>query len=329
MSRSSSPAAQPSPVPASPGPAEDARRRASGLVAALVCFFTWGLVPIYWKQIPGVSPSEMVANRILWTVLVVGLLLTWQRGWREIRRHWSACTLGWASLAGLAITVNWWLFLWAVSTDRVVDTSLGYFLMPLFNLVVGLIVFHERLRRWQWISVVIAGSGVALALLEHAGTPWVSLALCGSFGCYGALRKKSHLDSLPGLFFETLTLAPVAFAWMIWAEKAHLAVFGFAHLHDSLYLMGGGVVTAFPLLWFSHAARRLPLSTVGFLQYITPSLSFLVGTVLYHEPVSHTRLFAFAWVWIALIVFTTEMAWHRHRHPSLPDTSGLPPELPG
>lgn len=326
MSRSQPPAAFPPPAASA---AEEARRRAGGLIAALACFIAWGLVPIYWKQLPGVSPSEMVAQRIVWTLLVVSLLLTGQRGWRDIAGHWSLYTLGWAALSGLAITVNWWLFLWAVSTDRVVDTSLGYFLMPLFNLVVGLVVFRERLRRWQWAAVAIAGVGVTLALLAHAGSPWLSLALCGSFGLYGALRKQSHLDSLPGLFFETLTLAPLALLWLAWAEHAGQAMFGLRHVHASLFLMGGGLVTAFPLLWFSHAARRLPLSTVGFLQYIAPTLSFLVGTVLYHEPVTRTRLIAFGWVWAALVVFTAEMAWQRRRHAGESPAPALPPDLPG
>ncbi len=316
-------------LPAPPtGAEDDARRRTGGLIAALACFITWGVVPIYWKQIPGVSPSEMVAQRLLWSLVVVSLLLTRQRGWSGIRRHWSASTLGWAALSGAAIAVNWWLFLWAVSTDRVIDTSLGYFLMPLFNLVVGLLVFRERLRTWQWLSVTLAGAGVTIALVGHAGTPWLSLALCGSFGLYGALRKKSRLDSLPGLFFETLTLVPLAFAWMIWTQHTGRSVFGLHHLHASLFLMGGGLVTAFPLLWFSRAARRLPLSTVGFLQYISPSLSFLVGALLYDEPVSHTRLLAFAWVWAALILFTAEMIWHRRRHGGAGDVPVLPPELP-
>ena len=289
------------------------RRRTSGLIAALACFVAWGLVPVYWKQIPYVTADEMVSHRVIWSLLFIGLLLSAQHAWGDIRRQCSLRTFGWAALAGIAVTFNWWLFLWAINAGRVIDTSLGYFLMPLFNLVLGLAFFHERLRRLQLLAVMIAGAGVAYAFVAHAGLPWVGLALCISWGSYGALRKKSHLDSLPGLFFETLVTAPLALVWLAHIQTQGTAAFGLHDVHASIYLIGGGVVTAVPLLWFSHAARRLPLSTVGFLQYITPSLTFLLGVAAYHEPVSRARLIAFGCVWAALAVFTAEAVWQSRR----------------
>jgi chloramphenicol-sensitive protein RarD len=265
----------------------------------------------------------MVAHRVVWSLLFVAVLLTRERSWADIRRHWTAHTLGWAALSGAAMTVNWGLYIWAVNAGRVVDTSLGYFLMPLFNLLVGLVVFRERLRPLQRVAVAVAAAGVGQALAARAGMPWVALGLCGSFGLYGALRKKSHLDSLPGLFFETLAMTPLALAWLARQEIAGTAAFGLHDLHASVFLMGAGVITALPLLWFSHAARRLPLSTVGFIQYLTPSLSFVLGTALYHEPVTTTRLITFACVWLALGVFTAEALWRR-RQAAAPATEDLP-----
>ena len=307
----------PSSTPPDPAPLSsedaDARRRTSGVIAALACFAAWGLLPVYWKQLPEVPAGEMVAHRVLWSLLFVMVLLTHQRGWSGIRLQWSARTLAWAALAGAAITVNWGLYIWAVNSDRVVDTSLGYFLMPLVNLLIGLVFFRERLRPWQWVAVAVAAAGVSQALVAQAGMPWVALGLCSSFGVYGALRKQSHLESLPGLFLETLTMAPLALAWLARARLAGTAAFGFHDVHASAFLLGAGVVTALPLLWFSHAARRLPLSTVGFIQYLSPGLSFVLGTTLYHEPVSATRLVTFACVWIALAVFTGEALWRRRK----------------
>jgi chloramphenicol-sensitive protein RarD len=282
-------------------------------MAALACFTAWGLLPIYWKQIPEVPAGEMVAHRVLWSLVFVMVLLTRERSWPNIRPHWTGRTLGWAALSGSAVTVNWGIYIWAVNSGRVVDTSLGYFLMPLVNLLIGLVVFRERLRPWQWVAVAVAAAGVAQALVARAGMPWVALGLCSSFGLYGALRKKSPLDSLPGLFFETLAMAPLALAWLARERIAGTAAFGFHDLHASAFLMGAGAVTALPLLWFSHAARRLPLSTVGFIQYLSPSLSFVLGTALYHEPVTAPRLITFACVWIALAVFTGEAWWQRRR----------------
>ncbi|HUJ44991.1 MAG TPA: EamA family transporter RarD [Opitutaceae bacterium] len=317
------------PAPASSRTARDRRGRAGGLTAALACFTAWGLLPVYWKQIPNVPAVEMVAHRVVWSLLFVAVLLTLQRRWAEIRRQWTAHTLEWAAFSGAAVTVNWVLYIWAVTADRVVDTSLGYFLMPLVNLLVGLMFFRERLRLLQWLAVAIAAAGLAQTLVAQAGMPWVALGLCGSFGLYGALRKNSHLDSLPGLFFETLAMAPLAVIWLVWRSLAGAAAFGAHDLRASGFLIGAGVVTAVPLLWFSHAARRLPLSTVGFIQYLSPSLSFILGTALYHEPVAPARLISFACVWVALAVFTAEALWQRRRALAPVAVAPLAPETDG
>jgi len=316
------------PAPASVRSAGDARRRAGGLMAALACFTAWGLLPVYWKEIPNVPAVEMVAHRVVWSLLFVAVLLTLQRSWVEIRRQWTARTLGWAALSGAAVTVNWGIYIWAVNAGRVVDTSLGYFLMPLVNLLVGLVFFRERLRALQWLAVAIAAAGVGQAIVVRAGVPWVALGLCGSFGLYGALRKDSHLDSLPGLFFETLAMAPLALAWLAWTGLGGTAAFGTHDLRASAFLMGAGVVTAVPLLWFSHAARRLPLSTVGFIQYLSPSLSFVLGTALYHEPVTTARLVSFACVWAALAVFTADALGPRRRAVAPVRIAPLVPDQP-
>jgi len=287
--------------------------RASGLLAAVACFGAWGLVPIYWKQIPYVSADEMVTHRVIWTLAFLAIVLGVRRSWPEVRAQWSLRTLGWAALAGITVSFNWWLFLWAVNHGRIIDTSLGYFLMPLFNLVIGLALFRERLRPLQVAAVAIATAGVAYAFTARAGLPWVGLALCVSFGLYGALRKHSHLESLLGLFFETLAVGPLAILWLAAQTRSGAVTFGAHDLRASAYLIGGGVITALPLLWFSHAARRLPLSTVGFLQYITPSITFLLGVLRYGEPVGTARLIPFLFVWSALALFTAEAAWQR-RH---------------
>ena len=277
------------------------------LLAGVGAFVTWGLIPGYWKLLKTVPASEVLAHRYLWTSLFLTALLTWQGRWAEVREN--AKTPGrllYCLASGSTISINWFLFIWAVNIGRVIETSLGYFMTPLVNVLFGALFMGERLTRWQVVSVLLAGLGVANLTLGYGRFPWVALTLCISFGVYGLLRKKSGTAAVPGLFFETLMLAPLALIYLILLGGRGDLHFGRDGWPITTLLLSTGIVTAVPLVWFGYAARHLRLTTVGFLQYLAPSGSFCLGVFAYHEPFTRGHLITFTLIWIALIVFTID-----------------------
>jgi len=300
--------------PASPSP--DHREDRSALIAGLAAFGTWGLIPIYWKLLKSVPADEIIAHRLVWTTLFLVLMLTWQRRWPEVlNAARSRRTVFYCIASGLAVSINWLVFIWAVNIDRVVETSLGYFMTPLVNVLFGAIFLRERLTRWQFISVLLALLGVLNLTLGYGKFPWIAVVLCASFGLYGLLRKQSGTRAIPGLFLETTLLAPLAVLYLLHLQRAGSLVFGAANWSLALLLITTGVVTGLPLLWFGHAARHLRMTTLGFLQYIAPSGSFLLGVFLYHEPFTHNHLITFSLIWAALALFTTDAVrrWQKGR----------------
>jgi chloramphenicol-sensitive protein RarD len=285
-----------------------ARTERSALIAGIAAFSFWGVIPVYWKFLQKVPASEILAHRFVWTTLFLVLLLTVQRRWNEVRTALrSRRTLLLCLASGTAISSNWLMFIWAVNVGRVLETSLGYFMTPLVNVLFGALLLRERLTRLQVASVILASIGVLNLTFGYGQFPWIALGLCVSWGFYGWLRKISGTAAIPGLFFETTMLLPVAIAFLLLLQTRGAAVFGPAHLDLSLLLISTGFVTGLPLVWFGHAARHLRLATIGFLQYLAPSGTFLLGVFLYQEPFTRAHLITFGLIWVALAIYTYEM----------------------
>ena len=287
------------------GPMTDYRR---GLWMATGAFVIWGLMPLYWHLLKAVPSLQIIAHRIVWSaVLVLGWLLLkqgtrWLRAVREQPR-----LAGLLALSGLFIAVNWGLYIWAVNAGHVVETSLGYFINPLLNVVLGVVLLRERLRAAQWVAVAIATAGVLWLTFNYGSFPWIALTLATSFATYGFIRKLTAIDSLPGLGIESAYLLLPALALLLWGEST-----GQGHVLDAWWpwtdalLVLGGALTALPLIGFAYAVRRVPLSTVGLLQYLAPTLQLICGVAILGEPFSRDRVIGFVLIWIALAVYAVD-----------------------
>ena len=283
---------------------DDTRR---GILAALAAFVIWGLAPLYFKAVASVPASEIVAHRVLWSVVFLAALIALMRQGGALR-----VAIGQRRLLGiLAITAlltgsNWLVFVWAVTHDRVLEGSLGYFINPLLSVLLGRLFLGERLRPLQQIAVGIAALGVGWRIMAVGEVPWIALFLALTFGLYGLLRKRTQVDAIVGLFVETVLVLPLAIAWLMWVSHTGQIVWGSA-LHIDLLLPVAGILTATPLMLFAFGARRLPLSTVGFLQYVAPSLNFLLAIFVFKEPFDAARLAGFVIIWCALALYTADM----------------------
>src|SRR2546423_7662578 len=291
-------------------------RQTSALIAGIAAFTTWGLIPGYWKLLKVVSAPEILAHRFVWTSVFLVGLLSWQQRWSDVKNVLaSRRATVFCLAAGLAIATNWFFFIFAVIIGRVLETSLGYFMTPLVNVLFGAIFLRERLTRLQVLSVLLATTAVLYLTFGYGHFPWIALALCSSFGLYGLLRKKSGTAAIPGLFIETISLVPIALTYLLFLKQTGTFTFGPANLSMSILLITTGIVTAVPLFWFGHAARHLPLTTLGFLQYLAPTVSFFLGVFAYHEPFTRGHLITFGLIWIALAIFSTEaiLRWRATR----------------
>ncbi len=287
-----------------------ARRR--GALAALVAFTIWGLAPLYFKAVGSVPPFEIVAHRVLWSLVFLTALLVFWRGfdglWR-LRRE--PRLLGLLALTSLLTGSNWLVFVWAISVDRLVEASLGYFINPLVSVLLGRLFLGERLRPLQRVAAALATLGVASRVWQVGELPWIALFLALTFGFYGLLRKRAPVDAINGLLVETAVTAPIALAWLFWVARSGELHFGTDALTDALLPLAG-VLTAVPLMLFAVAARHLPLSTLGFLQYLAPSLNFLLAVFLFGEPFDAGHLVGFALIWVGLAVYTADMLKASH-----------------
>ena len=289
--------------------ASQRRDERSGLIAGFAAFITWGLVPVYWKLLKAIPATEILAHRFVWTSVFLILLLSWQRRWSEVRESArSRRAMLYCLTSGISIAVNWFFFIWAVNSGHIIETSLGYFMTPLVNVLFGAVFLRERLSRWQLASVFLATAAVLNLTVVYGRFPWIALILCFSFGLYGLLRKQSGTRAIPGLFFETMAIVPVAIVYLFVLYRKHELVFSQTP-PLSLLLISSGVVTGLPLVWFGHAARNLRLTTVGFLQYLAPTCSFFLGVFLYNETFTHAHLITFCMIWMALAIFTVEAVW--------------------
>lgn len=281
--------------------------RRTGIAAGLGAYGLWGLFPLYFPLLEPAGGVEIVAHRVLWSLLFVGLLLTARRRWGQVRAvvRDRRNTLVLAAAAVL-IAVNWLVFVYGVNSGHVVETSLGYFINPLVSVVLGVVFFAERLRRLQWVAVGIAAVAVVVLTLDYGHPPWIALALAGSFGAYGVMKKLVRVEAAPGLFVETALVAVPALAFVVALQGRGDGSFAGHGPGHALLLVSSGVATAVPLLLFAAATRRIPLSTVGLLQYVTPLMQLSIGVFVDGEAMPPTRLAGFAVVWLALLVFTVD-----------------------
>lgn len=276
--------------------AYDAHQARTGLIYGLIAYLTWGFAPIYFKQLSQVAPIQILAHRMAWSVLFIALLLAWQKRFTEVRAVLrSPKVLATLFVTAILVSANWFIFIFAIANGHIVDCSLGYFINPLLSVLLGVIFLRERLRTWQLAALLLAGSGVAYLIFETGVFPWIALTLAATFGTYGLLRKTVAAAPLVGLAVETVFLLPLAMA-LIGSDLATSPDYA---VQTWLLLPLAGIITALPLLWFANAAKRLRLSTIGFIQYLTPTCQFLVGALMYREPVDPQRLTAFVIVWIA------------------------------
>ncbi|MEF8729687.1 MAG: EamA family transporter RarD [Accumulibacter sp.] len=292
-----------------------ARTQLSGIAFGLVAYGLWGFFPLFFHQLSQVPPMDILSHRAFWACVFVSGLLTLRRQWSGVaavvRNGTHLLLLGGAALL---IGVNWLVFLWAVDTRQVVASSLGYFLTPLVNVVLGLVVLGERLDRLEWLAVSLAVAAIANEILAFGSLPWVSLVLATTFGTYGLIRKRLPVDVAPGLWLETLVMLPLCVLYAAWqAERGHSVWVGHAPLTMAL-LIGSGVLTAVPLLAFAAAARRLDLVTLGMLMYINPTLQFVTAVRLFGEPMQASRLLSFGLIWLGLLIFSWR-AWRKYRSP--------------
>ena len=286
----------------------------AGAAAAVGAFLLWGLFPLYWKELAAVPALEVVAHRTAWGFVAVAVWVTLRGRWGDARAVASSPgTIVRLGGSAVLIALNWLLYVWAVINDHVVEASLGYFVNPLVNVLLGVLVLGERLSRAQRIAVVLAAAGVAVLTAGHGRLPWIALALAVSFGLYGLARKTVAADAVTGLLWETAILAPVAAAFLVSLEWRGSGAFGRGAPEATALLALGGPFTAVPLVLFALGARALPLSTVGLLQYLSPSLQFLLAVLVFREPFTTTHAAAFACIWTALGILTWDLR-RRLRH---------------
>jgi chloramphenicol-sensitive protein RarD len=283
-----------------------------GMLYALGAYIMWGLFPIYWKWLQDVPALQVIGHRIGWSFVLLMLVIVGTRQWTKFRSTLTPRMLGIYFVAGLLLSVNWLIYVWGVNAGRIVETSLGYFINPLLSVLLGMIFLGERLRPAQWFAVGLAAFGVIYLTWTYGSLPWIALSLAFTFGLYGLLKKIAPLGSLYGLTLETGLVFLPALGYLIFAESTGNAAFGHRGIVSVLLLVGTGIVTTIPLLMFASAARRIPLTMIGVMQYIAPTMQFLLGVLIYNEPFTTSKLIGFSMVWVALIVFWTEgLAAHR------------------
>jgi len=283
---------------------------AAGFAFSVSAYVLWGLLPLYLKLLEHIPAPEVIAHRVLWSVPLAGLVLRIMGRTRDLQSALrSPRTLGMAALTALLISVNWGTYVWAIAHDRTVEAALGYYINPLFSIALGAIVLHERLDRLQWIAVALASVAVLILTVSAGGVPWVALLLMGSFGIYGFLRKTLPIGPNQGFLLEVLLLSPAALAYLLWlGPQGHFTTGG---LGQTALLVGCGAVTAVPLMLYGNGAKQLRLSTMGILQYIAPTMIFLIAVFLFDEPFGTDRAIAFPLIWLALVFYTVSLLRNR------------------
>lgn len=276
-----------------------------GVIYGALAYLLWGLLPLYWKLFLDVPSGEILSHRIIWSFVFVGIILFITRRWKvmwELAKDRKKLLL--MLVSSLIISVNWLLFIWAVNNGRVLETSLGYYINPLINVLFGVLFLKERMKAGQWIAIGLAAIGVSIITFQYGEVPWAAISLALTFALYGLAKKTIKIDSMLALAWETMLVFPLSLGYLVFIQAQGTAAAFSMSAGMILLLTLAGVVTVLPLYWFALAAQRLPLSTMGFLQYIAPCTSLLLAVFLFKEPFTTTHMFSFAFIWGALVIFT-------------------------
>jgi chloramphenicol-sensitive protein RarD len=278
-----------------------------GILAGIGAYLLWGLFPIYWRWLEQDPAIEILAHRMVWSLAFMAIVLTVQKQWGWIAQSLrNRRTVAIYTLAAILLSLNWYTYIWAVNAGYVVEASLGYFINPLVNFLLGVIFLGERLRVGQVSAVILAGAGVVYLTVSYGSLPWISLALAITFGLYGLIKKTAPLESMHGFSLETLVLFLPALGYLIYRNASGIGAFSHQGSLITVLLALAGPVTSVPLLMFGYSARKIPLSMLGFIQYITPTMQFLLGVFVYFEPFPQARLVGFCIIWLALLVYSLE-----------------------
>jgi len=285
----------------------------AGIGFGLLAYGIWGFFPLYFRQLSHISPMDVLSNRAVWGCIFVTVLLTLRQRWSKVLAVFKMPRqLAMLALAALLVGSNWLMFLWAVANQQVVASSLGYFLTPLVNVLLGLVVLKERLNKLEWISVGLAVAAIFNEVISLGSLPWVSLFLAATFGTYGLVRKQVPVDAISGLWLETLAMLPVCGIYALWMAQSGHQVFAPESGLTAILLIGAGILTALPLMFFAAATQRLDLATVGMLMYINPTMQFITAIWIFGEPMQMARLVSFGLIWIGLFIFSGSM-WRKMR----------------
>ncbi|MCT9932036.1 EamA family transporter RarD [Planotetraspora sp. A-T 1434] len=274
-----------------------------GVLYGIAAYTMWGLFPLYWPLLKPSGAVEILAHRMVWSLVAVVAILAFRRHWSWFRTL-TRRQLLLLTLAAITVSLNWGTYIYAVNSDQVVESALGYFINPLVSVLFGVVILRERLRPWQWVAVGLGAVAVLILTLDYGRLPWIALVLAFSFGTYGLVKKTAQVGSAESLTVETLVLLVPALAYLLAIQANDTATFGHHGVGHALLLAGSGIVTAVPLLCFTASALRVPLTIIGLLQYIAPTLQFLCGLLIFHETMPASRWIGFAVVWLALSVFT-------------------------
>jgi chloramphenicol-sensitive protein RarD len=275
----------------------------SGFWSGVAAYTIWGLVPLYWKLLKHVPAIQVLGHRIVWSLAFLAIVVAGRHRARSALANVSRRVVGLYAIAAALIAVNWFLYIYAVNAGFIVETSLGYYITPLVNVLFGVLFFHERMRPAQWVAIALATAGVLELTYAYGSLPWIAFGLAASFGTYGLVKKKATLDPLEGLTLETGILAPLAILYLLMLHQSGEGAFLRTGATSDALMIGGGLVTTVPLLLFAAAVRSVSLSVIGILQYIGPTLQFLLGVFVYAEPFSRLQLIGFSIVWMALAVY--------------------------
>ena len=278
-----------------------------GILNGLGAYILWGMFPLYWKFLQQVPALQIIGHRITWSFVLLAFVILLKGQWKNFRASVSSFKIFLIYFTASALlSVNWFIYVWGVNSGRIVEASLGYFINPIFCVMLGMIFFHERLRLFQWIPVILATAGVIYLTLQYGRVPWIAITLAFTFGLYGLVKKLAPLDSLFGLTFETAIAFPLALAYLVFAGINGTGSFPSEDNLSNILLIGTGVVTSVPLLLFASAARQIPLTMIGILQFISPTIQFLIGVLVYNEIFDRSDMIGFGLVWVALIIFWLE-----------------------
>jgi chloramphenicol-sensitive protein RarD len=290
----------------------DARDERVGFWFALVAYGSWGVIPVYFKLVSFASPMEIIAHRIVWAVVVLVLVVLIRRQMYLVR-HMDWSKVGWLAISGMLLSINWSVFVWALLNDRMLETSLGYYINPLVNVVLGGLFLGERLRPGQALAVALATLGVANELVTFGALPWAGLTLAVTFGFYGLVRKKIAVDSVVGLGIETVLLLPLALGYLVFISIRGEGSVAALATGEMAMLALGGLLTVIPLVAFAAAALRLSLTALGFFQYLAPSITLLLAVFVYGEPFRTSQFITFGCIWLALVIFSIEGLYHQRK----------------